>query len=129
MKSILSSLTLAAGTLIIAGCASTSTHDNLLWGSLAIDSNQGRAYGLSYDYPNPQEADARALKECGTGCHVVKNFATGCGAYATDQARGGTASGWGIASSEKEAKDIALNYCRQYRGINCMIRVWSCNSN
>lgn len=100
----------------------------LAWGSLAIDSNQGRAYGFSYDYPTAQEADARALKECGLGCRIVKNFATGCGAYAADQAKGGTAFGWGIGTTENEAKDIALSYCRQYGGTNCIVRVWSCNS-
>jgi hypothetical protein len=98
------------------------------WGSLAIDNNQGRAYGLSYDYPTAQEADARALKECGYGCQVVKNFATGCGAYAADQSYGSTTYGWGLATTGQEAQDIALNYCRQSGGANCMIRVWSCNS-
>jgi hypothetical protein len=128
MKSILSTFTLVAGILLIAGCATTSPRDTSLWASLAIDRNQGRAYGVSYDYPSAQEADARAIKECGVGCHVVKNFTAGCGAYAADQARNGKASGWGTASTEAEAKSIALNYCRQYGGTNCIIRVWSCNS-
>lgn len=121
MKSILSAATLIAGSLGIMGNA-------FAWGSLAIDSNQGSAYGFSYNYPTAQAADARALKECGSGCKVVKNFATGCGAYAADQAPGGTAYGWGTAATESEAKNIALNYCRQYGGTNCIIRVWSCNS-
>lgn len=121
MKSILYAAALMIGVL---GASSNA----LAWGSLAIDSNQGSAYGYSYDYPTARDADARALKECGSGCTVVKNFATGCGAYAADQAPGGTAYGWGTASTEQEAKNIALSYCRQYGGTNCIIRVWSCNS-
>lgn len=121
MKSVLYAVTLMIGALGITGNA-------FAWGSLAIDSNKGSAYGFSYNYPTAREADARALKECGYGCQVVKNFATGCGAYAADQSKNGTAYGWGTASTEKEAKNIALNYCRQYGGTNCIIRVWSCNS-
>lgn len=121
MKTVLYAAAFFIGILGISGNA-------LAWGSLAIDSNQGSAYGFSYDYPTAQEADARALKECGYGCHVVKNFEKGCGAYAADQAPGGSAYGWGTASTAQEAKNIALSYCRQYGGTNCIIRVWSCNS-
>lgn len=121
MKSVLYAAALMVGIL---GASSNA----FAWGSLAIDSNQGSAYGYSYDYPTARDADARALKECGYGCTVVKNFATGCGAYAADQAPGGTAYGWGTAPTEQEAKNIALSYCRQYGGTNCIIRVWSCNS-
>jgi Domain of unknown function (DUF4189) len=125
MKSILLGVTLILG---LSGCTMNSAKDTVAWGALAIDSNQGQAYGLSYDHPTAQAADARALKECGSGCRVVKNFAAGCGAYAADQARGGKASGVGTASTEQEAKTIALRYCRQYGGSHCIIRVWSCNT-
>lgn len=128
MRFILSTVTLLILGLAMAGCASTSPRDTLLWGALAIDSNKGKAYGFSHDYPTVQEADARALKECGNGCRVVKNFAIGCGAYAADQSQKGKAYGWGTAATEKEAKDIALSYCRQYGGTNCIVRVSSCNS-
>lgn len=121
MKSFLYAAALMIGVL---GTSSNA----FAWGSLAIDSNQGSAYGYSYDYPTARDADTRAIKKCGQGCTVVKNFAAGCGAYAADQAPGGTAYGWGTAATEQEAKNIALNYCRQYGGTNCIIRVWSCNS-
>jgi hypothetical protein len=121
MKPIFYAVALTIGVLGIAS-------NVFAWGSLAIDSNQGIAYGFSYDYPTAQEADARALRECGYGCQVVKNFATGCGAYAADQTPGSAAYGWGTAPTEQEAKDIALNYCYQYGGTRCAIRVWSCNS-
>jgi hypothetical protein len=99
-----------------------------LWGSLAIDSNQGSSYGYSYNYATAEEADARALKECGSNCYIVKNFNGGCGAYAADQASGGTAWGWGTASSKEKAQELALKYCRDYGGTDCLVRVWSCNS-
>lgn len=123
MKSILYAAALMVGVLGVSSNA-------LAWGSLAIDSNQGSAYGFSYNYPTAREADARALKECGGAdvCHIVKNFERGCGAYAADQSPGGSAYGWGTASTEQEAKSIALNYCRQYGGTDCIVRVWSCNS-
>ncbi len=122
MKAFLYVVTLTIGIFAIANNA-------FAWGALAIDSNQGSAYGLSYDQPNARAADAWALKECGQGCRVVKNFINGCGAYAADQAPGGTAYGWGTASTEGEAKSIALDNCRRYGGTECIVRVWSCNSN
>ncbi len=123
MKSILYAVALMVGVLGATGNA-------LAWGSLAIDSNQGSAYGYSYDYPTAQAADTRAINECGgpNVCHVVKNFERGCGAYAADQAPGGSAYGWGTAPTKEQAQNIALSYCRQYGGTDCIIRVWSCNS-
>jgi hypothetical protein len=122
MKFVLSVVSLIVGMLGINNHA-------FAWGSLAIDTNQGTAYGFSFNHLTAQEADARALKECGYGCRVVKNFATGCGAYAADQSKGSIAFGWGVAATEKEAKNTALSYCRRYGGTKCIIRVWSCNSN
>ncbi len=121
MKSFLYAAVFIAATF-------ASTENAFAWGALAIDSNQGSAYGLSYDQPNARAADARALQECGQGCRVVKNFINGCGAYAADQAPGGTAYGWGAAITEADAKSIALDNCRQYGGTECIVRVWSCNS-
>jgi len=118
---------LLAGMALIIGMSAV-TNTAFAWGSLAIDSNQGTAYGVSYDYPTAQAADARAIQECGAGCRVVKNFATGCGAYAADQAASGVAYGWGAAATESEAKAVALGYCNQYGGKECIIRAWSCNT-
>ncbi|RDV25252.1 DUF4189 domain-containing protein [Alteromonas aestuariivivens] len=97
-------------------------------GALAIDGNQGGQYGFSYDYDNVADAKNRALRECGSGCYIVQVFETGCAAYAADQAQGSTAYGWGKASTSNEAKTIALSYCREYGGRNCIVRVWGCNS-
>jgi hypothetical protein len=121
MKSFLYAAAVIAGTFAVVGNA-------FAWASLAIDSNQGSAYGVSYDQSDAATADARALQECGQGCRVVKHFASGCGAYAADQAYGGTAYGWGTDQTEAGAKSIALNACQQYGGKECIVRAWSCNS-
>ena len=98
------------------------------YGSLAIDSNQGSKWGYSYDYDTKRAAEARALKECGEGCRIVKSFESGCGAYAAAQESGGTAYGWGTAPTKKQSQATAMKYCKQYGGTDCIIRVWSCNS-
>ena len=53
-------------------------------GALAIDSNQGDQYGFSYNHGSMQQAQSRALSECGYGCRVVQTFSRGCAAYAAD---------------------------------------------
>jgi len=121
MKSILCTVTLIIGMFL-------AVEDAFAYASLAIDSDQGSRWGFSFDYDNAYEADQRALAECGQGCRIVKNFATGCGAYAADQTYGGTAYGWGLATSEAQAKNIALDQCQYYGGDKCVIRVWACNS-
>ena len=97
-------------------------------GALAIDSNQGSAYGYSVDYDNTYDARNRALSECGSGCSVVVDFDSGCAAYAADQAAGSTVYGWGKDSSESSAKNRALYECENHGGSNCIVRVWGCNS-
>lgn len=97
-------------------------------GSLAIDSNQGDQYGFAYDYPSTSESDARALNECGAGCQVVQQFASGCAAYAADQAGGSSIYGWYTGSSASEVQSGALSECAAQGGTSCQVRVWGCNS-
>jgi hypothetical protein len=122
MKFILSTI------LLITALASFN-HHAYAYASLAIDTNQGNRLGYAWGYDNAYDADQRALVECGQSCRIVKNFSTGCGAYSADQSYGGTAYGWGVATTEKQAKDIALGYCKDEGGTECIIRVWTCNSN
>ena len=97
-------------------------------GALAIDSNQGAAYGVGRDYPTMEAAERRALSECGRGCRVVVRFPTGCAAYSADQARGSTVFGWASADSKDAARAKADANCRRYGGTRCLVRVWGCNS-
>ena len=121
MNAFINKVIMVVGMLAVANSA-------FAWGALAIDSNQGTAYGVSYDYTTMAAANARAIQECGAGCRVVRNFEKGCGAYAADQASGGVANGWGTGATESEAKATALSLCNQYGGKECIIRAWSCNT-
>jgi hypothetical protein len=96
-------------------------------GALAIDSNQGGAYGWAEGYANTNQAEQRALRECGGGCQIVLTYNNGCGAYAADQAGGSSASGWGTASSDGAAQSRALSECQSRGGRSCVVRAWSCN--
>jgi uncharacterized protein DUF4189 len=97
-------------------------------GALAIDNNKGSRYGFSYDYSTESDAQARALRECGDGCKIVKTFSSGCAAYAADQASGSPVYGWGVGSNSDDAQSIALEHCQILGGTQCIIRVWGCNS-
>ena len=65
-----------------------------LWGSLAIDSNQGQVWGWSINYATAADADREALSECGTLCRIVMRFSGECAAFAADQEQGSSAHGW-----------------------------------
>ena len=98
-----------------------------LWGSLAIDSNQGSVWGWSIDYPMPEAADRRALSECGDQCRVVMRFSGECAAYAADQAAGSTAYGWANGfESGSGARGRALSECQRKGGTSCIVRSWGC---
>lgn len=103
--------------------------DSWAVGSLAIDSNQGDQWGFSYNHATVSDAEQRALRECGSGCRIVKTFSNECAAFAADQAYGSTAYGWATASSRGQAQQSAMNYCSKQGGTQCQVRVWACDSN
>ena len=102
------------------------TENRSLWGALAIDANQGQAWGWAIDYPTVLEAEQRALSECGRDCYVVMTFRNQCAAFAADQERGSTIYGWAKHSTSASAKNHALNACRKRGGKSCIVRVWGC---
>jgi hypothetical protein len=95
------------------------------YGTLAIDENNGDQYGWAIDYETRAEADARALRECGQNCHIVLQFAGGCGAYAVERGNP-TLYGWGTASTRVAAESRALSEARIRGGRDVLIRVWGC---
>jgi Domain of unknown function (DUF4189) len=97
-------------------------------GALAIDANQGSAYGLGVNYDSMAAAEQRALIECGRSCRIVVRFPSACAAYAADQTEGSTVYGWAPGNSRDEAKAKAVSNCRKYGGKRCNVRVWGCNS-
>ena len=81
-------------------------------GALAIDGNQGTAWGWAVGEATEADAQRAAVDECGQGCTSVLTFRDGCAAYAADQEPGSSAYGW--ASSDATQLDVtkaALDEC------------------
>lgn len=97
-------------------------------GALAIDSLQGEKYGFSFNHPTTDQAEKRALRECGSDCAVVLRFRAECGAYAADQAKGSNAYGWGTGATSSIVQQRALSECRARGGSSCKVRSWGCDA-
>lgn len=117
----------AAKALLSLALSTAGVHA-IAAGALAIDSKQGSQYGFSYDYPTADQAEQRALRECGAGCRIVLRFGNGCGAYAADQSKGSSAYGWAITPSSNGAQRTAISECQAKGGSRCMVRSWGCDS-
>jgi hypothetical protein len=114
----------AASLALIAGL--TLSDAAMAYTALAINGNHGSQYGWATGQRSPNMAAVTALGYCGNGCRVVLQFASGCGAYAADQAGGSSIYGWGTAGSRRQAEAIALGECRSRGGGDCIVRVWAC---
>ena len=98
-------------------------------GALAIDENQGDQWGWAVDQETQAAADRRALRECGAGCRIVYRFSNQCAAFATDQAQGSTAYGYGYAPTRRAAQTNAFRHCRERGGSGrCVVRAWGCDT-
>jgi hypothetical protein len=98
------------------------------FGALAIDSDRGPAYGFSYDQDSVEAARAAAVENCGADCSVVVTFEFACAAYAADQSGDSGAYGWGYAPTRGRAQFLAMKFCDEFGGTDCLIRVWACES-
>ena len=95
--------------------------------ALAIDSNQGPAWGWAINYTTTQAADRRALRECGGNCRIVMRFSNECTAFAADQAQGSTSYGWANGyNTGAGAQNRATDECRKKGGTACIVRAWGC---
>ena len=113
---------LACGVLLAFCAAATeAAADN--YGAIAFSHGSG-ARGYSYDYPSQEEAEERALQECGRGCEVVVWFVNACGALAVGAGNG---YGYAWAASRREAEASALSFC-QGQTSGCGIAVWTCTT-
>lgn len=97
-------------------------------GSLAIDTLQGEKYGFSFNHPSIDQADQRAMRECGGDCSVVLRFRAECGAYSADQAKGSNAYGWATGSTSSAVQQRANSECRAKGGSSCKVRAWGCDA-
>lgn len=102
------------------------------FGALAIDSNQGKAYGWAVNFSSPGQAEQYALSECsrnGRNCFIVLRFGRStCAAYSVDHDQNSTAYGWGKTDNLGQAQNLANSNCQSRGGRTCVNRVWGCNS-
>jgi uncharacterized protein DUF4189 len=123
MRSTISPLHIAAAAALTFGWAATAAPSALAFGALAVDASQGTRQGASSDQPTVAAARERALAECGAGCTVVVTFHRFCAAFAADRAPGSPSWGRAGGSTQAEAQDKAIDYCRLYDGKACQVRV------
>jgi hypothetical protein len=111
-------------TLLLAFAAAQA----MAAGSLAIDTLQGEKYGFSFNHPSIDQADQRAMRECGGDCSIVLRFRAECGAYSSDQAKGSNAYGWATGSTSSAVQQRANSECRAKGGSSCKVRAWGCDA-
>jgi hypothetical protein len=121
VKAIAARLVWALSLVLIGGPAMAA-------GSLAIDTLQGEKYGFSFNHPGIDQADQRAMRECGADCAVVLRFRAECAAYAADQAKGSNAYGWGTGATSSIVQQRAMSECRARGGSSCKVRAWGCDA-
>lgn len=102
---------------------------------------QGFAYGYVTDYPDPDKADAEALKKCRETtvagvrplCTVIQDFKNQCVAVAMDPKAGTPGVGWGVADDLMSAERQALGKCEDSAGANrraaCVVDHSGCDGN
>ena len=125
---MISGIRAVAARLAFASLLSLLGAPAMAAGALAIDSSQGEKYGFSFNHPSSEQAEQRALRECGSDCAVVLRFRAECGAYAADQAKGSNAYGWGTGATSAVVQQRALSECRAKGGSSCKVRSWGCDA-
>jgi serine/threonine-protein kinase len=93
------------------------------YGAIAFSTRSG-AHGYSRGFDNREDAEERALQECGPHCEVVLWFKNACAALAVGSDKG---YGTGWASSRSEAESIAMNNCDK-NADSCAVVRWVCTS-
>jgi hypothetical protein len=127
-NTMISIIKTAAARLVFALLFALPGGQAMAAGSLAIDTLQGEKYGFSFNHPSIDQADQRAMRECGADCSVVMRFRAECAAYAADQARGSNAYGWGTGATSGAVQQRAMSECRAKGGSSCKVRAWGCDA-
>lgn len=122
--------------LFVPIISNAETSNTNKFAALAVDRNNGFAYGFAYDHPKSTVAEKKALEECNirsknSNCSVVLSWSgEGCGVYRSVDGNVGTAYGWGIAKSRGEADILATREAQKRSGGQDISNfVWACNSN
>jgi hypothetical protein len=108
------------GAMLLAGMAAAQAAGALAIGSCA-------AYGVAYDFTEQSEARVAAMRKCDGTCKVVATIRRGCAAYAVDMRNACGAHGYAAAPTLGRAQNIALRYCYDHGGRDCVVRAWACD--
>jgi hypothetical protein len=93
------------------------------FGAVAFSPRNG-AVGYSYNYRSRDDAEQRALEECGHDCRIVMWFKNACGGLAGG-ARDGYGADWG--DNQREAGNIAIRSCHA-NTTDCGAVRWVCTA-
>jgi uncharacterized protein (TIGR02145 family) len=127
-------LNVLTSSIILGGISLFSYVQAAEFAALAIDRNNGFAYGWSHGQASLVLAEQRATEECKKrtdhSCTVVLSWSgDGCGVYRTVEGNVGTAYGWGVAPTQGEADKIATqNVLKRSNGKIAPNHVWACNA-
>ena len=115
---------LSGGALMLMAMAAQPASAQDYYAAFAYSLANG-AYGYSYNYATQQEAEQRAMEECGkhsNECKGVFWFRNACGALARAS---DNAYGWAWNVNLGEARVNALTECSKY-GPSCEIKESFC---
>jgi len=118
IRSAFLGLLIAAGLLCLALPASARADDT--YAAIAYSESSGR-YGYSYGYGNRAGAEDRAITECKADDAKVVIWCRN--AYAALAVSDEGAYGYAWATTERQAKAIASQKCRDFGGVNVRIAV------
>ncbi len=92
------------------------------YGAIAITPD-GQVWGYAFDYPTREQAEKRALQECGqSSCQIQVWFKNACGAVAKDETG---KLGWAWANTRQQAEAAAVVACGNG---SCRTETWACTT-
>ena len=115
----------AVGLLSVLLGTSAIAHDDDRYGAIAYSRRTGH-YGYSNRSDSRARAERRALESCeGRDCKIEVWFRNSCGALATSE--NGQTTGWAHDTRLRDAKETAVQQCREQGGHRCRIVVSACS--
>jgi hypothetical protein len=119
---------LAAGLLITGSSLIGFLGTDLARAAGALAIGNCGAYGVAYDFPQLDAANAAALAQCSGDCKVAAPMRGNCAALSIDARNACGAFGYAAAPRLGQAQNTALKYCYRNGGKDCVIRAWVCDA-
>ena len=119
---------ISTAAVILIAVLAGSTPALASFGAVAYDQATGR-YGFSWTKPTQEQANAAALKDCGSDkCRVISVPPAKCGALA-NSADPKESNAWGVSirDSKSAAELAAMQNCQQRTSGQCKVRGSECN--